>query len=298
MRFLTAGRTLANAGRRSNFTRSRNAVQSGWYLYWSRPRWSRPTAWRWESGLVLMRTSVHAGGITMPRMRSSVAVSADPGAVVVVAEALAPSLPADVELLGGAVTERRDGDGAHGGAACPSRASRPNVDHGGLDRLRVGDDLQRVRARREDGRDRRRPRTPRARSDPRVRPRRSAATIPRTRRASRSRRSSPARHRRPRTRRSGAGTPSRYASRFGPDQHHQPDQCRADHGADERAAEDTDREGDHGVGEEAGIGAPAIGGLGEVAPRPDDRAGDRRRCPAPRGCRSRSGRRAGSRTSP
>ena len=67
-----AGKHAANAGRRSNFTRSRNSVQSGWYRYCSRPRSSRPTAWRCESGSSLMRTSVHAGGITMPRMRSSV----------------------------------------------------------------------------------------------------------------------------------------------------------------------------------------------------------------------------------
>ena len=78
IRFRTDGSALANAGRWSNFTRSRNVVQSGWYRYWSRPRWSRPTAWRCESGSSLMRTSVQAGGITIPRMRSSVAASFDP----------------------------------------------------------------------------------------------------------------------------------------------------------------------------------------------------------------------------
>ena len=97
------------------------------------------------------------GGVGHPR-----------AAAVVVAEALAPPHPSDRQLLGRAVPERRDGDGAHGGASCPSEA-RVQTWSVRADRLRVGDDLQRVRARREE--------VgivavlePRARADPRVLP--------------------------------------------------------------------------------------------------------------------------------
>ena len=72
------------------------------------PRWSRPTACRWESASSLMRTSVQAGGITIPRMRASVPGRRTGRRAVVVAEALAPSNPAEVSLrpTGGAMTGR------------------------------------------------------------------------------------------------------------------------------------------------------------------------------------------------
>ncbi len=147
----TAGSALANAGRWSNLTRSRKAVQSGWYLYWRRPRWSLPTACRCESGSALMRTSVQAGGITMPRMRSSVCCVRHLGVVdVVVAEAACPrrTLGDRAPPGSGAAAKGRRQDSRSGQRALETARVKLRQ-RAGRTGCRIGDQLQCVGAFRE-----------------------------------------------------------------------------------------------------------------------------------------------------